>query len=194
MFVREVMSSPPFTVSPGTSVRAALRLLDEHNITALPVVDEHDHVVGVVSEVDLVRKVVPVDQRLHIIPVHPAGHAPATTVSQVMTRKAVTVSSRSDLADAVGLMTSTAVKSLPVVDEGQLVGVVSRRDVVHVLARKDESIRREVEDLVRDEGADWSVDVSDGLVRVSGPSSEQDRRVAEVLAGSVPGVVAVRIG
>jgi CBS domain-containing protein len=81
-----------------------------------------------------------------------------------------------------------------VVDDGQLVGVVSRRDVVHVLARQDESIRREVEDLVRDEGADWSVDVSDGLVRVSGPSSEQDRRVAEVLAGSVPGVVAVRIG
>jgi CBS domain-containing protein len=80
-----------------------------------------------------------------------------------------------------------------VVDGGKVVGVVSRRDVVHLLARQDDAIRREVDELVRMENDDWLVDVADGVVRVTGPADEHERRVAEVLAGSVTGVVAVRV-
>jgi CBS-domain-containing membrane protein len=192
MLVREVMSAPAITVSATTSVREALRLLDRHNITALPVVDDEGYIVGVVSEADLVREAVLPDGRSHMIPVQPSESAPAHSVGDVMTEGALTVSGGSDLADAVDLMTSTAVKSLPVVDHGRVVGVVSRTDVVHVLARHDDSIRMEVDELVRSEGADWLIDVVDGVVRVTGPADEHERRVARVLAGSVPGVVAVR--
>ena len=194
MLVREVMSSPAVTVSARTSVRAALRLLDENGITAMPVVDHDGSIVGVVSEADLVRDAVLPDGRAHMIPVRVSELPPARIVAEVMTRTPLTVSSGSDLTAAVDLMTSTVVKSLPVVDHGQVVGVVSRKDVVHLPARRDEAIRAEVEDLVRSEGADWMVDVDDGVVSVSGPSDEHQRRLAEALAGSVSGVVAVRVG
>lgn len=193
MFVREVMSAPAITVTAGTTVREALRVLDEHEITALPVVDEHGRILGVVSEADLVREAVLPDARAHMIPVHLSESAPARIVADVMTHGALTVSSGSDLVDAVDMLTSTMVKSLPVVDHGLVVGVVSRKDVVHLLARRDESIRAELDALVRSEGADWQVDVTDGVVLVSGPADEHQRGVAEALAGSVRGVVAVRV-
>jgi CBS domain-containing protein len=193
MLVREVMSSPAITVSERTSVRAALRLLDDYCITALPVVDDDGGIVGVVSEADLVRETVLPDVRAHMLPVHVVQCAPARSVADVMTRTPVTVSGGADLVEAVELLTSTVVKSLPVVDGGKVVGVVSRRDVVHLLARHDDAIRREVDELVRMENDDWLVDVADGVVRVTGPADEHERRVAEVLAGSVTGVVAVRV-
>jgi len=193
MLVREVMSAPAITVAPKTTVRAALRLLDEHGITAMPVVAPDGAVLGVVSEADLVRDTVYPDARTQMMPIRITEWAPARTVADVMSTYALTVSSDADLADAVDLMTSTVVKSLPVVDKGKVVGVVSRKDVVHVLARRDDSIRAELDDLVRSDGADWEVEVNDGVVRVTGPVDEHERRVAEVLAGSVAGVVAVRI-
>ncbi len=194
MLVREVMSSPAITVSAGTSTRGALRLLDEHGITAMPVVDDHSHIVGVVSEADLVRDAVLPDGRTHMVPLRVTETAPARSVAEVMTRTPLTVSSGSNLADAVDLMTSTVVQSLPVVDRGYVVGVVSRKDVVHMLARHDACILREVDDLIRSEGADWLVAVTDGVVHVSGPTDEHERRIAMVLAGSVAGVVAVHVG
>lgn len=194
MLVKEVMSTPAITVTPQTTVRQALRLLDAHGITALPVVEPDGQIAGVVSEADLVRDSMPPDTRTHMTPVRISEWAPARQVCDVMSNYVLTVSSDADLADAVDLMTSTVVKSLPVVEKGRVVGVVSRRDVVHVLARRDERIRAELDDLVRSDGADWEVEVNDGVVRVTGPADEHERRVAEVLAGSVAGVVAVHVG
>lgn len=193
MLVHEVMTAPAITVTPRTSVQEALRLLDGYDITALPVVDGRGDVVGVVSEADLVREAVLPDGRAHMVPVHLSEQSPGRCVADVMTSCPLTISSRSDLADAVELMTSTAVKSLPVVDMGRLVGVVSRRDVVRVLAREDDRIRAEVDELFRSEGADWLVEVDDGVVDVTGPADAHERRIAEVLAACVSGVVAVRI-
>jgi len=194
MLIHEVMSTPAITVAPKTTVRAALRLLDAHGITAMPVVAPDGELVGVVSEADLVRDAVHPDTRTQMVPIRITEWAPARTVGDVMSTYALTVSSDADLADAVDLMTSTVVKSLPVVDKGKVVGVVSRKDVVHVLARRDDSIRAELDDLVRSDDVDWEVEVRDGVVQVTGPVDEHQRRVAEVLAGSVAGVVAVRIG
>lgn len=194
MLVAEVMSSPAITVTPRTTVRAALRLLDAHGITAMPVVGPQDDLVGVVSEADLLCDAIPLDTRRHMMPIHITEWAPARTVSDVMSTYTLTVSGDSDLADAVELMTSSVVKSLPVVDRGKVVGVVSRKDIVHVLARKDERIQAELDDLVRSDGADWEVEVEDGVVRVIGPVTEHERRIAKVLAGSVTGVVAVWVG
>lgn len=193
MWVRDAMTSPVVTVTEDMSVRAALKLLDRHRVTSLPVVDDVGRVVGVVSEADLVRDSVLRDQRKRIIPQDVEDVPPPRRVGDVMTAHPVTVTGSDDLADAVELLTSTTVKSLPVVEEGQVVGVLSRRDVVHLLAREDERIEADVEELFRAEGVDWLVDVDEGVVRVSGPAGDPERRLAQALAGSVTGVVAIRV-
>lgn len=193
MFVQDVMSTPVISVREGTSVREALRLLDKHAITSLPVVDDNGALVGVVSEADLLRDSIPHDPRRRMIPTVVPEAPPARTVSEVMTSGPITVGPTDDLATAVELLTSTSVKSAPVVDHGRVVGMVSRRDVVHLIARRDEQIEAEVSELFRADGTDWLAEVVDGVVTVSGPRTASERNVADVLAASVPGVVAVRV-
>lgn len=193
MLVREVMSAPAITVTAQTLTRRALKMLDEYGITAMPVVDADGGVVGVVSEADLVRDEILPDPRARMTPVRISEWGPPQRVGDVMSTRPLAVSSGTDLVDAVDLMTSTVVKSLPVVDDGRVVGVISRRDVVRLLARRDEVIAAELADLIRSEGAGWVVEVTDGVVHVHGPVDEHERRIAEVLAGSVAGVVAVRV-
>jgi CBS-domain-containing membrane protein len=193
MLVREVMSAPAITVSTETFTRKALKMLDEHGITAMPVVDSDGDIVGVVSEADLVRDEILPDPRAHMIPVSITEWGPPQRVGDVMSTPALTVSSSTDLVDAVDLMTSTVVKSLPVVDGNRVVGVISRTDVVHLLARRDDSIQDELQGLVRSENAEWVVEVVDGIAHIVGPADHGERRIAEVLAGSVAGIVAVRV-
>jgi CBS domain-containing protein len=195
MLVREVMTPRPLTVHPGTATKTALRLLDQHAVTSMPVVDGDNRVVGVVSEADLVREALPPDPRAHMIP--PAEDprpARPHTVGEVMNRHPVVVQGDADLSNAVELMTSTAVKSLPVVDgRGCVIGMVSRRDVVHLLARDDERIEQQVDDLYRGAGVDWLVRVDDGTVTVAGPDDRSSRAIAISLASTVAGVTEVRI-
>ncbi|MGZ4436231.1 MAG: CBS domain-containing protein [Nocardioides sp.] len=193
MWVRDVMSSPVVTVSPQTSVRTALRLLDEHKVTSLPVVDVYGRVIGVVSEADLVRESVLPDQRRRIMWQEMTERPPARIVEDVMTGHPVTADAGDDLAAVVELLTTTTVKSVPVLDRGHLVGMLSRRDVVHLLARDDERIEAEVSELFRADGVDWMADVCDGVVTVSGPGDPGERRLAQALAGSVAGVVGIRV-
>jgi CBS domain-containing protein len=195
MLVREVMTQWPITVHPETSTREALRRLDEHTITAMPVVRPDGRIVGVVSEADLVRDAVAGDPRGHLdISREPAQPSRPGTVGEVMNHHPVTVGPQLDVADAVELMTSTSVKSVPVVDDGlHVLGMLSRRDVVHVLARTDERLEREIDDLYRAVGMDWTVAVQDGLVTVDGPVGDKARALAETLAATVPGVSGVRV-
>ena len=194
MLVREVMTTDPVIVRAGTTVKAALRLLDENYISSLPVTDEDGRVCGVVSEADLIRDLVGPDQRLHEIPI--ADPEPSHGyVDEVMTTHAITVHPDTDLAQAVELVTSTGIKCLPVVDEhDRVLGVVSRRDVVRMLARADETLEQEVDALLVSAGmSDWLVDVHDGIAEISGPASARERTLAKTLARTVPGVVAVTV-
>jgi CBS domain-containing protein len=195
MLVREVMTPHPVTVHPGTETKTALRLLDEHAVTSMAVVDGDSRIVGVVGEADLVREALPHDPRAHMIP--PAEDprpARSHTVGEVMNRHPVAVHGDTDLSDAVELMTSTAVKSLPVVDGRRRVpGMVSRRDVVHLLARDDQRIEQQVDELYREAGVDWLVRVDDGAVTVQGPDDRSSRAIAISLASTVAGVTDVRI-
>jgi CBS domain-containing protein len=194
MLVRELMTRQPVVTSPRTRTKVALRLLDQHLITSMAVVDAENRIVGVVSEADLVRASAPLpDARAHMIPSHGDPHLGGPqTVGDVMNRHPVVVHAETDVAEAVELMTSTAVKSLPVVDERRrVIGMLSRRDVVHLLARDDDRVEREVDELFREAGVDWLVRVQDGLVNVEGPQDAQARALAESLAASVPGVVGV---
>lgn len=193
MWVRDAMSAPAITVTEQTTVRSALKLLDENRVTSLPVLDESGRVVGIVSEADLVREAIMRDPRRQLIPAEVTDLAPAQRVGDVMTCHPVTVSEGDDLADAVDLLTTTTVKSLPVLREGRVVGMLSRRDVVHLLARDDERMETEICELFRADGVDWLAEVDGGVVRVSGPVDDHERRLAQALVGSVAGVVAIRV-
>ncbi len=192
MLVRDVMTAPAITVSATTPVKDGLKLLDRHHVTALPVTDREEHLVGIVSEADLLRDVVRPDERLHMIP-HEESEQHPRCVEDVMTTLSISVTPETDVSDVVELMTSTAVKSLPVIDHERVVGVISRSDIVHLLARNDEAIHGEIDELLRSAGLECEVDVDGGDVRIEGPMDPHQRRIAEVIAGSVTGVLSVRV-
>ena len=95
--------------------------------------------------------------------------------------------------EAVRIMTSNAIRSLPVVLKDRIVGVVSRSDLIQVLAHTDELIRYEITGRFRAEGMGWTVDVSDRVATITGPVTDDQRRHAEQLARAVHGVAAVRV-
>jgi CBS-domain-containing membrane protein len=188
MLAREVMTSPVVSIGPEASVKDAVRLLDRHDITALPVIDDRDRLVGIVSEADVLLGEVSPDPRAHVRPVRDLPEA-AATVADVMTRAVMTVHKGADVADIAQLMLDTGVKSVPVTDGHQVVGIVSRRDLIHALARADDRIQAEIQDLFTEAGlAGWTVWVDDSEVQLAGHGSERDSRIATILARTVPGV------
>jgi CBS domain-containing protein len=195
MLVREVMTREPVTVRADTRVTEALRLLDELSVTTLPVVSADSVVVGVLSEADVIRDRVLPDARGSMLPPDLSRRADALdTVGALMTPRAITVPEAADVTEAVGLMTSTGVKSLPVVDEEhRVVGVLSRRDIVHALARRDADVERELDSLFQGLGTSWLATAEEGSVTISGPVGEQDRALALAAASTVSGVVRVHI-
>ena len=191
MLVGEVMTSPAITVQETATVKDAIELLEQHSIAAMPVLDKQGNIVGVVSEADVIREMVVPDQRAHEVPVRLTAPPFRSRVVDVMSNHPLTVTSDTDLAQAADLMTSTVVKSLPVVDRDRVVGVISRRDIIRLLSREDPRIEAEIDELFRQAGQDWLVDVTDGIALVEGPSDEREREVARVLVCAVPGVVGV---
>jgi CBS domain-containing protein len=192
MLVRELMTGPVVTVAAETPVKEALRRLAEHDITAMPVVDGAGALVGVVSEADLIRDLVVPDQRAHELPVHVRTGPWPQRVGDVMSHVPLSVRADADLTVAVELMTGSAVKSLPVLQDGMVVGVLSRRDVVAVLARGDDRIEADVGELLRSAELSCTVHVADGVVLVEGLEDHHERELARVLATTVRGVVGVR--
>lgn len=130
MKARDVMSSPVITLRADTPVHAAAALLVSHGYAGAPVVDVEGHVVGIATEADLVRgRVVPEGWVV--------GEQPDPPVSTVMTSSPTSMRPEDDLADVVALMLDTNVRSVPIVEDGRLVGIVSRRDVLRAVTRRD---------------------------------------------------------
>jgi CBS domain-containing protein len=192
MLAREIMSSPVVTAEPGLPIKDAARLLDFNEITALPVVDEQQRLVGIVSEADLLRGEIAHDPRGHARPVDDDKER-AATVSDVMTLGVITANENTDAADIARLMLDTAVKSIPVTHGARVVGIVSRRDLIRVIATRDDWIEDEIRQLFADASIKgWDVEVVDGEARLIGAGSPEDARVAAVLARTVAGVARVR--
>ncbi|MBO0845731.1 MAG: CBS domain-containing protein [Nocardioides sp.] len=191
MLVREVMTLQVVSVHPDTSLKNAIAALDRHEVTSMPVIDTQGRLVGVVSEADVIRDAVLPGRRGHEIPIQVSSVPASLRVADVMTHLPLTVGPDDDLAEAVDLLVSTQVKSLPVVDHDRVVGMVSRRDVIAVLARNDALIESEVDDLLRSGDVECQVEVADGVVHLSGSANLRSREIARTLAASVPGVVAV---
>jgi predicted transcriptional regulator len=129
MRARDVMSSPVITLRRDAPVRAAAALLVAHGFTAAPVVDG-GQVIGIANEADLMRG--------HIVPDGwVVDELPEATVEAIMTPAPLSARPEDDLADVVAQMLDRGVRSVPVVDHGELVGMVSRCDVLRCVARRE---------------------------------------------------------
>jgi CBS domain-containing protein len=180
--VQQVMTDRPNLVVawPDTPFKQIVELLQARDISAVPVVDTADHVLGVVSEADLLL---------------PAG---ARTATELMTSPAVTVAAGASIGEAARVMHERRVKRLPVVDaEGRLLGIVSRRDLLSVFLRSDRDLAAEIRDDLRRllwvGPPDVKVTVTRGVVRLQGRL--ETRSLAELAARlplGVSGVVEVR--
>ena len=130
--VQDVMSSP-LSIAPQATLAEAEQLLEARGFNALPVVTREGQLVGVVTSLDLLKAFRFTEES--ILP--PYDEIMRHTVESVMSRDPATVRPRTPLTRVLEKMVATRDKSFPVVDEGRLVGVVAREDVMQALRRAD---------------------------------------------------------
>ena len=140
----EVMSHEPKTIAPGATVAEAVRVMLDARVSGLPVVDAGGRLVGVITEGDLLARAELGTEKkrarwLEFLfgPGRSAEdfvHSHGRRVEEVMTRTPITVVPSAGLDAVVGLMLDKRVKRLPVVEEGRLIGIVSRADVLRALS------------------------------------------------------------
>jgi CBS domain-containing protein len=189
MLVREIMTSPAYSVLEDASLEEALKLMATARVTSLPVVDGGARVVGIISEADLLRADLAPDPRAHVRPARQPAESRLTAVSQVMTAHPHTVWEDSDVAELAHTFATTSWKSVPVVRGDVLLGVVSRSDVIRAMSRSDQDIAAEISRTLGETGLRaWHVDVAEGVVHITGTGSDNERGAAISIAQSVMGV------
>jgi CBS-domain-containing membrane protein len=203
--VQDVMTREVVAVQGATPFKELVRLLNEHRITAMPVLDDAGRiVVGVVSETDLALKEITPLREAHT-PVFDTAQrrserakATSLTAAELMTAPAVTVGPDEPVATAARRMHDRDVKRLPVVDHGgALIGIVTRADLLKVFLRSDDELRFEVldhvaGDLLRLPAGAVEVEVADGVVRLAGRVRLRSQALTlEQVTGALDGVVAV---
>ena len=189
------MSSPVITVRPDTPVKEAARILVDNEISAMPVLDSNGRLVGIVSEADLMRIQTRPDPRSQATPVAPSAGTSPRTVAEVMTRTVLTLQVDNEVSQAARTMLDAGIKRLPVLRRSRLVGVVSRRDLMRVIARSDESMKTEIVKRMRELGiaaAESTVAVELGAVTIALAESDRERSLVESTVLTVPGVLEVR--
>jgi len=216
MKVKDVMTSPVVSIEPESSVLEAIRIMLQRHISGLPVVDKEGHLVGILTEGDFLRRAETGTQRrrprwLEYL-IGPGRLADEYTrshgrkVEEIMTPSPLTVTEETELDEVVRLMEKRRVKRLPVVRGNDVVGIVSRANLVHALAglsreakptaASDQAIRdRIVAELA---GQSWApvalinVIVRGGVVELWGAiTDERERAAIMVAAENAPGVKAV---
>jgi CBS domain-containing protein len=201
--VRDVMTTHVVAVRKSATFKDMVTQMREQRVSAFPVIDDDNKVVGVVSEADLLTKEAlefsgpgRISTMLHH---REQGKAAGVTAEDLMTKPPVTVGPDDLVSAAARLMYSRRVKRLPVVDDdGRLAGIVSRVDVLSVYGRPDASIRQEITDsvvagTVLADPARFTVTVKDGIVTIEGePETAAAGRDIIEAARHVEGVVAVR--
>ncbi|GGS83297.1 CBS domain-containing protein [Nonomuraea spiralis] len=208
MTVADVMTTEVVTVTAATPFRDIAEALVTGGVSAVPVIDDDHHVLGVVSEADLLRKEEfreqfcregyrpPLRARLR----HPGARRKAggDTAAELMTSPAVTITAGAAAVEAARLMDAHDVRRLAVVDyNGRLEGIVSRRDLVRLFLRGDAEIAAEVRDDILDRAL-WvntdgvRVTAEHGVVTLSGWMERRtEAAIAVRMTGRVNGVVGV---
>lgn len=134
MWASQVMTSPVVTVRTEQSVHEAADVLAEHDIASAPVLDGTGAVVGMFSELDAIRGRLPRDPRSHMIPPAPPQTDPQAVVADVMTDVVVCYPPHTDVAEIAAAMVRLRLRAVPIVDGPDLLGIVSRRDLVRLVA------------------------------------------------------------
>jgi CBS-domain-containing membrane protein len=214
MRAADVMTNEVVTVGEHASVQQAAKLMAEHGISAVPVVDRNKRVVGMVSEGDLLHRTETGTARrrswwLEMVAStnQLAGEyvkSHSGSVKDVMTRDVISVTEETTVADIAILLEANRIKRVPVLRDGRLVGIVSRANLVRALAMTinerpsgaeadDRGIRDRL--LAELKAQKWSevspanITVKDGVVHLwSSFYSDQEKRALVVAAESIPGV------
>jgi CBS domain-containing protein len=193
MRTRDVMSSPVVTVPPDAPLKAVAATLVEHRINAVPVVDDGDRLIGIVSEADLLTLEATPGARHR--PDLATRHGPPHTAREVMTQSVYTLTQDTDAAAAARMMLRHNLKSVPVVAGKRVVGMVARRDLLRLIARSDADIRADLDRRLKEEVEALqrlAVSVAGGVVTVDTAADPLARQLLDGLARTVPGVVEVR--
>lgn len=203
MKVHEIMTRNVLTIGPEADIWDVARILVENHISGLPVCDAQRHVLGVVSEGDILFKEhdPELGQRRWLRADRLSSKVKksrAQKVRDAMTAPAIVIPAYVSVAEAARVMSEEGVNRLPVVDGHGLVGIVTRTDLVRAFVRPDEDIAREIrEDVLRrvlwiDAPEEFGVHVERGAVRLTGTlDTRSDAQLLERLAARVPGVVSV---
>jgi CBS domain-containing protein len=215
MFARDVMVAPVITVKPYSTIKAVADLFWKRRISGAPVVDDNGKIVGMITEGDLVyRSELKTDRPHPYWFLQAAGKETLATeyakshakhVSDVMTKSVVTASPDTSLSEIASLMEKNFIKRVPIVASGQLVGIVTRANLVQALASapreldftlSDSTIRSKL--LAELNKQPWAVAsrlnviVHGGIVELWGTtSSEAEKEAFRVAAESSPGVCGV---
>jgi CBS domain-containing protein len=216
MKARDVMTSPVISVEPDASIWQAVRIMLQRHISGLPVIDQKGGLVGIVTEGDFLRRAETGTQRrrprwLEYL-IGPGRLADEYTrshgrkVSEIMTADPLTITEDTSLDEIVRLMEKRQIKRLPVVRDQQVVGIVSRANLVHALASVARDIKptsagdQAIRDRILAELASQSwapvalvdVIVRDGVVELWGMiTDERERKAIVVAAENAPGVKVV---
>ena len=168
MRARDLMTAPVITVRPDSPVKEALKILSTNKFTALPVVADTE-LVGIVTEADLIGHQIPRDPRFRQGELDTSQHHPPhVSVGSVMTSPAVSMASGTDLTELCQALLDAHIRAMPIVDGAELVGIVTRGDIVRVLARDDRAIAADVRHRLEIYGGlnRWTVRVQDGVVQI----------------------------
>jgi CBS domain-containing protein len=215
MNARDVMVSPVITVKPYSSVKEVAKTLLEKHISAVPVVDDAGTLVGIVSEGDLMHRFEAGTERRYSPWIRliagdaslPANYikAHARKVADVMTKNVITASPETPLDEIAIRLERNSIKRVPIVKDGRLVGIVSRANIVQVVASAPIELQNPLSDsTIRDrlladlKAQSWAhtnslnVTVNGGVVSLWGVTgSETERKAIGVAAEAAPGVRAV---
>lgn len=215
MRARDVMVRGVATTTPDTTVEKVARLMINLRISGVPVLDREGQLVGIVTEGDLLRRAETGTERRRsrwsewwsansrLAAEYIKSHA--RRVEDMMTREVVSVGELASLGEIAELMETKRIKRVPVVHDGKIVGIVSRADLLQVLASGGATTADEEGDrLIRERllaelrkqewanSAESNVVVSDGVVHFWGTvGSEEERTALRVVAENIPGVRAI---
>jgi CBS domain-containing protein len=203
------MTTQVVTVLPDTSVREVARMLLINRISAVPVVDTEGHILGMLSEGDLMRRTETGTDEHHSwwlalvadLRAEAFVKSHGARAKDVMTREVVSVSEDAPLDEVATLLERHRIKRVPVVRDGKLVGIVSRANLLHGLVAQragtapsggDQGIRAGIMDALIKVGIPrhfLNVVVSNGIVYLWGATqSESERDAVRIAAENTPGV------